>query len=234
MRKIRHAVQAPLRSNPFRPRVASGYSDRTPAVQYLVSQKMYPSPSPCFVTSPLNVRFGRLGHDGVRVISSGVIPQGVFPLVCELLRHHVLDRQSVTGGCFLAMLGFHQLAEDRKCRSGRSTPVGLSGSDALSDLLVSRYPDPRVAEPVEACRANIPHSPRRHSVPVRERDRPQPCSFPAIGRSDNHMRVVHVPILRQEPSRAHRHSLSNRRCRWCRSAVAASRAGARRSPSPRR
>ena len=61
-----------------------------------------------------------------------VVAQRLFPLVRELLRDHVLDRQAVAGRRLLPMLGFHQFAEDRKRGSGRAPSVGLPGSDALS------------------------------------------------------------------------------------------------------
>ena len=77
-----------------------------------------------------------------------VVAQHLFPLVRELLRDHVLDRQTVTGRRLLPMLGFHQFAEDRKRGSGRAPSVGLPGSDALLDLLVSRHSHARVPEPL--------------------------------------------------------------------------------------
>ena len=46
------------------------------------------------------------------------------------------------------MLGFQQFAEDRKRGSGRAPSVGLPGSDALLDVLVSRHSHARVPEPL--------------------------------------------------------------------------------------
>ena len=53
-------------------------------------------PIPALVTSPLSVRFWKpVAMASVYLLR--VVAQRLFPFIREFLRHHVLDRQAVTG-----------------------------------------------------------------------------------------------------------------------------------------
>ena len=81
------------------------------------------------------------------MLLGGTVSQITLPFVRQLLRHHVLDRQMVTGRRFLTMLRFHQRAQNRKGSASRGATVRATTSDPLPDCVVVGYPDTRVPKP---------------------------------------------------------------------------------------
>ena len=153
-------------------------------------------------TCPRHPRIGGVAAQGrvresvaiASVLLFGRVSQGTFPIVRQLLRHHVLDRQVVTGRRLLPLLGFPSSRTEPRTTSEwhyRRKPSGF-GSPSWT---ASSFGTPtRVFRSLRIRPSQCPAKSSPAPGPGPWASSPTARFIPGVGRSANHNRVVHVPI----------------------------------------